>query len=137
MRRATPNPLRCGAAVLIAALALPAFALAPAPTDQEAQQAHAKGSCGRLGPGTGLSGTKGWVVSMLPGRHEFRVRGGGKVYVTAARQSIVDFDAGRPYYLVIEDAGPQPQLEWKVPGSDWGPVSKYFLYPVSGQVATR
>jgi hypothetical protein len=100
------------AAVLCAAVVLPAFALAPAPSDEQAQQAHAKGTCGRLGPGTGLSGDKGWVVSMLPGKHEFRVRGGtGKVYVTTARQAVVDFDAGRPYYIVIEGAGPQPETD--------------------------
>ncbi len=106
-----------------------AFALAPVPTDQEAQRAHAQGSCGRLGPGTGLKDGKGWIVSMLPGKHEFRVRGGGKVLLTVARQSTLDFDVGRPYYIVIENAAPNAQLEWKIPGSDWGPVSKYFLYP--------
>lgn len=105
-------------------------AAAPPPSDQEAQRAHAQGSCGSMGPGTGLSGNKGWIVSMMPGKHEFRVRGGGQVYVTVARQSVVDFDVGRPYYIVIEGAGPAPVLEWKVPGSDWGTVSKYFLYPV-------
>lgn len=109
-----------------------AFALAPPPTDQEAQRAHGQGACGSLGPGSGLSGNKGWVVSMLPGKHQFRVRGGaGQVYVTVARRSVVDFDAGRPYYIEVEGAGASPALEWKVPGSDWGPVSKYFLYPVS------
>jgi hypothetical protein len=109
--------------------AVNAFALAPVPTDQDAQRAHAQGSCGRLGPGSGLKDGKGWIVSMLPGKHEFRVRGGGKVYLTVARQSVMDFDVGRPYYIVIEDAPPNAQLEWKIPGSDWGPVSKYFLYP--------
>ena len=106
-----------------------ALALAPVPTDQEAQRAHAQGSCGRLGPGSGLKDGKGWIVSMLPGKHEFRVRGGGKVFLTVARQSVLDFDVGRPYYIVIEGAAPDAQLEWKIPGSDWGPVSKYFLYP--------
>ncbi|MES2992934.1 MAG: hypothetical protein V4844_16045 [Pseudomonadota bacterium] len=105
------------------------LALAPVPTDQEAQRAHAQGSCGRLGPGSGLKDGKGWIVSMLPGKHEFRVRGGGKVLLTVARQSTLDFDAGRPYYIVIEDAAPNAQLEWKIPGSEWGPVSKFFLYP--------
>jgi hypothetical protein len=119
-------------AVALSMIATHAFALAGAPSDQEAQRAHAQGSCGSMGPGTGLSGNKGWVVSMIPGRHQFRVRGGvGQVYVTAARQALVDFDAGRPYYIVIEGAGPAPVLEWKIPGSDWAPVSKYFLYPVS------
>ena len=99
------------------------------PSDQEAQRAHAQGSCGKLGPGSGLKDGKGWIVSMLPGKHQFRVRGGGKVYLTVARQSVVDFDVGRPYYIVIEDAAPGAVLEWKIPGSDWGPVSKYFLYP--------
>lgn len=109
-----------------------AFALAPAPSDQEAQRAHAQGSCGSLGPGTGLRGGKGWVASMLPGKHEFRVRGGGAVYVTVARKSAVDFDAGRLYYIDIEGAPPGAVLEWKIPGSEWGPVSKYFLYPPQG-----
>ena len=62
-----------------------ALALGPAPSDQEAQRAHTQGSCGSLGPGTGLRHGKGWVASMLPGKHEFRVRGGGAAYVTAAR----------------------------------------------------
>lgn len=109
-----------------------AASLAPGPSDADAQRAHAQGACGRLGPGTGLVGDKGWVVSMLPGRHEFRMRGGGAVYVTVARQSALDLDAGRPYYLVIEGAKPASVLEWKVPGSDWAPVSKYFLYPLQG-----
>jgi hypothetical protein len=115
--------------ILLLACASNAFALAPVPTDQEAQRAHAQGSCGRLGPGSGLKDGKGWIVSMLPGKHEFRVRGGGKVLLTVARQSTLDFDVGRPYYIVIEDAAPNAQLEWKIPGSEWGPVSKYFLYP--------
>lgn len=85
-----------------------------------------------MGPGTGLSGDKGWVVSMMPGKHQFRVRGGvGQVYVTAARQSALEFDIGRPYYLVVEGAGTTPVLEWKIPGSEWGVVSNYFLYPLS------
>ena len=112
--------------------ALPALALTAAPSDQDAQRAHAKGSCGSLGPGTGLKDGVGWVVSMLPGRHEFRMRGGGDVYVTVAKKSVLDFDAGRPYYIVIEGARPGAVLEWKIPGSDWGPVSKYFLYPPQG-----
>ncbi|MBC8054962.1 MAG: hypothetical protein H7Y61_00105 [Rhizobiales bacterium] len=121
-----------GVAAALLLVAAQAFALAPAPSDQEAQRAHAQGSCGKMGPGTGLSGNKGWVVSMMPGKHQFRVRGGaGQVYVTAARQSVVDFDVGRPYYLVVEGAGPAPVLEWKIPGSEWGVVSNYFLYPLS------
>ena len=112
--------------------AMQAFALAPAPSDREAQRAHERGSCGSMGPGTGLSGDKGWVVSMMPGKHQFRVRGGvGQVYVTAARQSALEFDIGRPYYLVVEGAGTTPVLEWKIPGSEWGVVSNYFLYPLS------
>ncbi len=109
-----------------------AAALAPVPTDAQAQQAHAKGSCGSLGPGTGLRDGKGWVVSMLPGRHAFRMHGGGTVYVTVAKETTLDLDAGRPYYIVIEGAPAGATLEWKVPGSEWGPVSKYFLYPLQG-----
>jgi hypothetical protein len=115
--------------LLLVLLAVEAHALAPAPTDQEAQRAHAQGSCGKLGPGTGLKDGKGWVVSMMPGKHEFRVRGGGQVYLTVARKAVLDFDVGRPYYIVVEGAAPGAVLEWKIPGSDWGPVSKYFLYP--------
>ena len=117
------------AALAAAAVVTSALALTPAPNDQEAQRAHAQGSCGSLGPGTGLRDGKGWVASMLPGRHEFRVRGGGSVYVTIAKKSVVDFDAGRLYYIVVEGAKPDAVLEWKIPGSDWGAVSKYFLYP--------
>jgi hypothetical protein len=102
----------------------------PVPSDAEAQQAHAKGACGQLGPGTGLRDGKGWVVSMMPGKHEFRVRGGGQVYLTAARvKSTLDFDIGRLYYISVEDAPLNAVLEWRILGSEWGPVSKYFLYP--------
>ena len=110
-------------------LATSALALSAAPTDQEAQRAHAQGSCGSLGPGTGLRDGKGWVASMLPGKHEFRMHGAGTVYVTMAKKSVVDFDAGRLYYIVVEGAKPDSVLEWKIPGSGWGTVSKYFLYP--------
>ena len=123
--RAVPVAL----ALTLLAGSVPVSALAPVPTDAEAQRAHARGSCGSLGPGTGLRDGTGWVVSMLPGRHQFRMRGGGSVYVTVAKKTEFDFDAGRPYYIVIENASPGAVLEWKIPGSDWGPVSKYFLYP--------
>lgn len=105
------------------------LALAAAPADWKAQEAHQQGSCGSLGPGTGLEDGKGWVVSMLPGKHEFRVRGGGSVYLTTARQTVVDFDVGRPYYIVIEGAPPSAVLEWKMLGRDWQPVARTFLYP--------
>ena len=116
-----------GALILVS---LSAPARPPVPSDAEAQQAHAKGACGQLGPGTGLRDGKGWVVSMMPGKHEFRVRGGGQVYLTTARvKSTLDFDIGRLYYISVEDAAPNAVLEWRILGSEWGPVSKYFLYP--------
>jgi hypothetical protein len=118
------------AALALACAAAPARP--PVPSDAEAQQAHAKGACGQLGPGTGLRDGKGWVVSMMPGKHEFRVRGGGEVYLTTARvKSTLDFDIGRLYYISIEGARPDAVLEWRILGSDWGPVSKYFLYPAT------
>lgn len=91
--------------------------------------AHARGSCGSLGPGSGLRDHKGWVVSMLPGRHAFRTRNGGSVYVTVAKQTALDFDAGRPYFIVVEGALPSTVLEWKTPRSDWAEIPTNFLYP--------
>ena len=118
------------AAALLIALSSAGWARAPVPTDAEAQQAHAKGACGQLGPGTGLRDGRGWVVSMMPGKHEFRVRGGGDVYLTTSRvKSTLDFDIGRLYYISVEGAPKDAVLEWRILGSDWGPVSKYFLYP--------
>jgi hypothetical protein len=117
------------ALVLSLVLANGPLAHAAAPADWNAQEAHRQGSCGTLGPGSGLVGGKGWVVSMLPGKHEFRVRGGGSVYLTTARQSVVDFDAGRPYYIVVEGAPSGAVLEWKMLGRDWQPVPVSFLYP--------
>ena len=117
------------ALVLSLVLANGPLAQAASPVDWNAQEAHRQGSCGSLGPGTGLVGGKGWVVSMLPGKHEFRVRGGGAAYLTTARQSVVDFDVGRPYYIVIEGAAPAAVLEWKMLGRDWQPVPTTFLYP--------
>lgn len=132
LARATPVKSTLLKLLLVAATAGSAVTAAPnpPPSDADAQRAHAQGTCGTLGPGTGLSANKGWVVSMLPGRHEFRVRGGGTALVTVARKSAIDFDAGRPYYIVLEGAAPDAILEWKVPGSDWGAVSKLFLYPL-------
>ena len=69
---------------------------------------------------------------MLPGHHEVRVSGGGAAYLTAARISSMDFDAGRPYYVVIEGAQARSTLEWKVPGQGWSPVPTAFLYPPQG-----
>jgi hypothetical protein len=67
---------------------------------------------------------------MIPGTHEFRVRGKGTVGVTVAMRTKQDFDVGRPYYIVYKPASPDDVLEWKVPfKGDWGPVSKLFLYP--------
>jgi hypothetical protein len=99
------------------------------PGDAEAQKAHAQGSCGSMGPGSGLKDGKGWIVSMLPGKHEFRVRGGGVAYLTVARKTELDVDPGRPYYIVLEKAPADAQLEWRIMGGPWAPVSKYFLYP--------
>ena len=116
-------------ALLVPLMLACALAHAASSADWKAQEDHQQGSCGSLGPGTGLVSGKGWVVSMLPGKHEFRVRGGGSVYLTTARQSVVDFDVGRPYYIVIEGASPNAVLEWKMLGRDWQPVAKTFLYP--------
>lgn len=116
--------------VLAVALAAPASARAPVPGDAAAQQAHAQGTCGVLAPGTGLRDGKGWVASMMPGKHEFRVRGGGEVYLSAARvKSTLDFDIGRLYTISIEHAPPGAVLEWRMLGNDWAPVAKTFLYP--------
>ncbi len=120
--------------LVLFALLLPLAAQSAAPplaaVGADAQRAHASGTCGTLGPGTGLTDGRGWVVSMLPGRHEFRMRGAGTVYVTTARLTAHDFDAGRPYYLVIEGATPQSVLEWKTPASNWAPIPSTFLYPL-------
>lgn len=106
------------------------FATGPTLSDAQAQQAHAKGSCGSLGPGTGLSSDgRGWIVSMIPGRHEFRMTDGGSVGVTVQGLSQLDLDAGRPYYIVIK--GKASALQWKVPGSDWVSVPKLFQYPTA------
>lgn len=94
-----------------------------------AQRAHASGACGSLGPGTGLRDGKGWIVSMVPGKHKLRMHGPGAVYLTVARLHSMDFDAGRPYYIVIENAAPDSELEWMVPGGTWATVSTAFLYP--------
>ena len=51
------------------------------------------------------------------------VKGGGEVYLTTARvKSTMDFDVGRLYYISIEGARPDAVLEWRILGSEWGPV---------------
>lgn len=120
------------ACALLVAAASSAAARPPIPADAEAQQAHGRGACGQLGPGSGLRNGKGWVVSMMPGKHQFRIRGGGAVYLTTAKvKSAMDFDIGKLYYIELEGAAPDAVLEWRILGSDWAPVSKYFLYPPS------
>jgi hypothetical protein len=109
----------------------------PASGGDSAQKAHVQGVCGSLGPGTGLRDGKGWIVSMLPGKHELRMAGGGEVRLTAARVSTWDFDSGRPYYIAIEGAKADSALEWKVPGKDWARVPTAFLYPPSGVTPAR
>jgi|SRR5215472_1830645 hypothetical protein len=118
------------ASALLVVVASAAAARSPLPSDVQAQQAHAQGACGQLAPGTGLKDGKGWVASMMPGRHEFRVRGGGEVYLTAARvKSTLDFDVGRLYTISVEHAPADAVLEWRNVGTDWAPVAKTFLYP--------
>jgi hypothetical protein len=118
------------APALAAIVATLAAARSPLPSDVAAQQAHAQGTCGQLAPGTGLKDGKGWVASMMPGKHEFRVRGGGEVYLTAARvKSTLDFDVGRLYTISVEHAPAGAVLEWRNAGTDWAPVAKTFLYP--------
>ena len=102
------------------------------PRDEGTQQQHAQGTCGSLGPGTGLRDGRGWIVSMLPGHREVSASGGGAACLTAARISSIDFDAGRPYYMVIEGLQARSTLEWKVPGQGWSPVLTPFLYPPQG-----
>lgn len=119
--------------VLIAFGTLAEYPALAASALEQSQAAHARGACGSLGPGTGLVNGKGWVVSMLPGQHDFRMTRGGEVHLTAARASSWDFDAGRPYYVAVEGASSTSVLEWKVPGkSAWAPVPVTFLYPPSG-----
>jgi len=127
-RRLEMNLFRSLLVPLVVCAHMGALAL---PSDN-AQKAHARGTCGSLGPGTGLLADKGWIVSMLPGPHALRVRGGGSAHLTAARMTHMDFDAGRPYYIVLEGTNPASVLEWKVPGKDWEPVAKTFLYPPQG-----
>ncbi len=129
-RSLSARAARVAPALVVVVAAAAASARPPVPSDVEAQQAHAQGTCGQLGPGTGLKDGKGWVVSMMPGKHEFRVRGGGEVYLTAARvKSTLDFDIGRLYPISIEGAPAGAVLEWRILGSDWAPVARTFLYP--------
>ena len=118
-------------------IAVTCGAAAPSTVSDEAQRVHARGSCGSLGPGTGLVEGKGWIVSMMPGKHVVRVRGGGDVFLTAARTKELEFDSGRPYYVVVDRATPASVLEWKVPGKAWAPVERAFLYPPQGVTYAR
>jgi len=118
--------------VVTCLLAASCMAATSLPERDAAQRAHARGSCGSLGPGTGLVDGKGWIVSMMPGRHALRVRGGGEAYLTVARMKEADFDAGRPYYIAMEGTSAGSVLEWKVPGREWSPVAPVFLYPPQG-----
>ena len=54
----------------------------------------------------------------------------GRGVVTTTKQSVVDLEVGRPYYLVVEGAGLASVSEWEIPGSDSVVVSNYSVYPL-------
>jgi len=105
-----------------------ASAAAPVFSGEVAQKAHAAGSCGSLGLGAPAFARATAVVSMLPGNHEFRVRS-GTAHLTVARMTTLEFDVGRPNYIVLEGLRPGNVMGWKVPGKSWEPIAKDFLYP--------
>lgn len=101
----------------------------------ELQSLHAKGQCGTLTPGTGLTwwpdGTvRGEVTSMLPGITFFRMRGAGTVTLTLNKLDQIDFKPQDFKTVVIEGADRHSVLEWKSPlMKNWERVPTAFLYP--------
>lgn len=126
------------ALLLIAMLALTVCeqqtASAAAPV-LDKQALHAKGQCGTMKPGTGLTrwpdGTvRGEVTSMLPGLTAFRMRGAGTVTLTLDRVTNAYFDAQAFKTVVIEGAAADSVLEWKPAiARNWTAVPTAFLYP--------
>jgi hypothetical protein len=99
------------------------------------QALHAKGHCGSMSPGTGLTDypddKRGWVASMIRGTHHFRINGNGNVYLTFARTQSADFTSDLPMHTIrLEGTDHASILEWKIPGAkNWEPVPITFLYP--------
>ena len=99
------------------------------------QTLHAKGQCGTMKPGTGLTwwpdGTvRGEVTSMLPGMTFFRMRGPGTVTLTWNKVKEIDFKPEDFHTIVIEGAAKDSVLEWKpAMANNWTKVPTPFLYP--------
>jgi hypothetical protein len=99
----------------------------------EMQHEHASGVCGSMAPGTGLTWmdkheVRGWVASMMLGKHELRVRGTG-----AVEPQVVDFEPTSNRYVSLKLTGVEKDsvLEWKIPGArNWEKVPTAFLYKV-------
>lgn len=104
-------------------------------SSQDLQALHAKGQCGTLKPGTGLTwwpdGTvRGEVTSMLPGITFFRMRGPGTVSLTLLKLDQIDFKPQDFKTVVIEGATDKSVLEWKLAEAhNWSRVPTAFLYP--------
>lgn len=124
----------------------------PAPVPQfytDAQWAHMQHTCGmRLAAGTGLADfgdvepgmKRGWIVSMIPGLHQFRVVGGGSIEFGPQRIEVgpvpprpeaadAYIASGGSVLVSLYDTTAQSVLEWKTPGATaWQKVDESFLY---------
>jgi hypothetical protein len=94
----------------------------PPITQEEAIAFHLAGRCQMVEPGTGITRPdgKGWITSLLPGKH---------VIKTGRMSMVIDFEPGRAYKITA----PGGQVEWCPefipPGRDaCGPVPPAFLY---------
>ena len=88
----------------------------PRSRPKNAQRAHAKGSCGSLGPGTGLRDTaRAGSSRCCPASTSCACAAGGEAYLTVAKLKSMDFFPGQPVYITVEGAPAGATLEWKTP----------------------
>jgi hypothetical protein len=104
---------------------------------EDAQTAHKLGHCGsNMKPGPGLSSLEGgtvqagWVASMIPGQHEFRVRGAGSVWVLEKGHNVATIETAHTVVIHATGLTPQSVIEWRPPGArSFEPIPREFLYP--------
>jgi hypothetical protein len=114
---------------IVLALASSAAFAAPPVTSAEALQFHEKTLCGPSGkPGTGLrrADGHGWVISPLPGKHEFYAEGG------EVSPAVIDMTPSEAYKIRVLPKGAKVQwcpVEARLAGRDrCGPVPDELLW---------
>jgi len=132
--------MKTAALLITACLASTAHAQSQSERLAAAERAIAAAVCGAWKPGAGLTTAgnvrRGWIHSVIPGRHELHVKG-GSVLIHNRVATGFDQRAGTSpgfiterYYPITVAAPAGAVLMWTRPDGVIEPVPTKFLYPV-------